>query len=110
MSLEDRNLFAREFLEKKCLPILSAKGEDYSGHAYANSNFDRIADRVGLDRYEVWLVFFHKHLDAITTYLRTGRLSAEPIDDRIADAINYLLILASMLREDENARSASLEV
>jgi hypothetical protein len=99
MSLEEREAYIERFLWDKCLPVLSAKGIDYSAGKAANSNFDRIAEAVGVSRFSVWAVFFQKHVGSILSYLKGGT-SAEPIDTRIADAINYLLILASMIHEE----------
>jgi hypothetical protein len=66
--------------------INKTKGHDYAGEEDALSNFKRNADRLGLTPIQVWGVYFHKHLDAIETYVREGGVASEPIEGRIQDA------------------------
>jgi cyclopropane fatty-acyl-phospholipid synthase-like methyltransferase len=79
--------------------INKTKGHDYAGEEDALSNFKRNADRLGLTPIQVWGVYFHKHLDAIETYVREGGVPSEPIEGRIQDAILYLYLLRGLISE-----------
>jgi hypothetical protein len=99
-----------EFIDKHCLPLLDTKGHDYTaGNAEkgeepdALANFKEIANALqgrGVDKYDVWYVYFAKHLDALKTWLNDRRVRSEPLQGRIADLVNYLLILVALLEED----------
>jgi len=105
MNNADRLKTIESFLENECFPLLAAKGHDYTqGNADVNDNFKRIARMLagrGIDKYDVWAIYFFKHVDALTTWLNKRKLeSSESLNSRIADLVNYLLILYSMLSED----------
>lgn len=96
----------KDFLEKECLPLLKTKGADYSRKTEdANSNFKRIAAALegrGIDTFDVWCVYAHKHWDAIMSWVGSRKLeSNEALEGRIADMINYLLILVSLLEDNK---------
>lgn len=63
------------------------------------ANFERIAERVGLSRERVWSIYFEKHIDAIHAWIDGADSSREPIEGRILDALNYLLLLWGMAAE-----------
>jgi hypothetical protein len=75
------------------------KGYDYSGIDDANSNFKNAGKRLGLHPEQVLFVYLDKHLEAIHTFIKDGKVKSEPIGSRIKDAVNYLLIFASLLKE-----------
>lgn len=106
MTHEDRNLFVRAILQDVLIPILSTKGPDYSKQTKTEDdcegNFKFVADRLkgGIDKYAVWGVLFSKHMLAIESWLSNRKVQSEPIDSRLADAINYLFILWAMLASD----------
>lgn len=85
--------------------ILAAKGHAYSGDADAFANFKRNAESLGLTKYQILLIYMRKHIDAITTAIKDN--PNRPVDKsegmvgRIDDAINYLDLLAGMLKEDD---------
>lgn len=88
-----------------CDRILTVKGADYTqGESKLSDDFGRLKNfyrngsRLGLSARQVLGVYLNKHLDAIETYLRDGQVESEAIDGRICDAINYLLLLAKMVR------------
>lgn len=107
MNIEERIEFVREKVEKVLIPILQKKGKDQtclSDNNDTNVNFKIISDFIGnknIDKYQILLVYFVKHLLSIMTWIRTRELESEGLDSRIADAINYLLILWSMIEEDD---------
>jgi len=110
MNASDREVFFRGLFDE-CLAIAKRKGSDYSENkpnADVNSNFKLAAERLSTDarpitKYDIWFVYFYKHLTAIETFIATGKLESEGIRGRIIDAINYLVILGSMVKEDEQA-------
>jgi len=107
MNLDDRNELIEEFFQKVCMPILDAKGADYAGRKTddPNQNFSIIAELMGLSKYQVWAVYYLKQVIAILNAIKVNPekpvTSAESIDQRIADAVNYPLIMKSMLIQDE---------
>lgn len=92
----------KEYFES-ILKLNETKGNDYSGNEDVFANFKRNVQRLGLEPYEVWSVYFFKHLDAIETWLRDGEVKSEPIEGRIDDAILYLLLLRGMISEGEHS-------
>jgi hypothetical protein len=94
----------------ECDRLLTVKGHDYTQGAASWTasndharlkNFYRHAERLGLPARKVLAVYLAKHLDAIETFLAHGRVESEPIEGRICDAINYLLLLAKMVRVEQ---------
>lgn len=84
--------------------ISDEKREDYTKKSKdVLANFKNVADKVGLNKYQVWGVYFQKHFDALITYVKSnGQSESEPIKDRISDALNYLELLYAMVVEDHN--------
>ena len=87
-------------LFQKCLDTLESKGRVYSGRVDAFRNFTGIADELGINRKTVWWVYFRKHIDAIGTYISCDYKDPEPIEGRIVDAINYLILLYGMIEQE----------
>lgn len=88
---------------ERCFKILKVKGDDYTvGNASVDRlhNFRTVASFTGLKMGAVWSVYFYKHVSAIFAFVRGGTES-EPIEERIADAINYLLLFAKMVAESK---------
>lgn len=75
------------------------KGRDYSGDEDVLENFKRNAERLGLTKEQVLGVYMNKHLDAIYTYISTGKVESEGIEGRIHDAVFYLILLLVMAEE-----------
>lgn len=81
--------------------ILTGKGIEYQpdGTDFLG-NFKMQAGNWGVSPLVVWGIFLGKHIAAINTYVRTGKESAsEPIEGRIDDAINYLLLGAGLIAD-----------
>lgn len=101
MTFEEFDIVMDGMLEE-CKLTMAGKGRDYARTGERFGNFNRLADELKISREKVLWVYMAKHLDAIKTYLDTGgQLSGEPVSLRIGDAINYLLLLAGMIAEDE---------
>lgn len=91
---------------ERCFKILKVKGDDYTiGNAEKDRlhNFRTVANFTGLGMPAVWAVYFYKHVSAIFSFVKGGTES-EPIEERIADAINYLLLLSKMVAEMKGKR------
>ena len=103
---EDRPAFVKAVMDEYLLPVLNAKGPDYSKQTVeqedANANFKTVAARMpkALDKYLVWAVYFYKHMLSLETWLNRREVLSEKLEGRLTDLINYLLILWSMLAED----------
>ena len=83
----------------KCKKIRATKGKDYAGGEDVNANFKRCAAKYGITPELALIIYLDKHLDAVTTYINTGELKGEGIEEKIIDIINYYGILLSIIRE-----------
>ena len=90
-----------EELIDSCLKIMKAKGLAYSGNSDSFANFRRVAKNLSMSQYDVWYVYFAKHLDSLASWIREEYSDSEPITGRIKDLINYLFLLYGMIKEDE---------
>lgn len=86
----------------KCMELRTAGGKEYahSGRS-AFENFERVAERIGMSREAVLLVYLEKHIDGIHSYVKGHRSQREHVSGRIKDAIVYLGILNAMIEEAE---------
>ena len=83
--------------------LLELKGADYTGgNADRLHNFKDNAKILDIDPETVWAVYFMKHIAAIMTYVKDGKVQSENITGRIDDAINYLYLLEGLI-EDKRA-------
>jgi len=83
-----------------CVDIMRSKGDAYAGKDQDKfANFNRLASKLGLNRTKIWMVYFQKHMDALDSFLRGEYNDPEPIEGRIKDAVNYLLLLYGMIQE-----------
>lgn len=108
MNAKTRAEYIDRFMNN-CLGLLANKGSEYSrGEADVNSNFKRVAEAIGSDPISVAYVYFLKHIDSITNYVKTRETpSGEPIEGRLHDAVNYLAIIGSLIEESNDLRDAS---
>lgn len=85
------------------MKLSNTKGVEYANsNSDANANFKKLGAELDLDPKKVLWVYLQKHLYAITSFLRTGKVfSTESIKGRIHDAILYLFILLTMMEEEE---------
>lgn len=106
MTATEREAFVKEFLDKWCMPVMQAKGGEYSrGEADVNSNFKRVAQDLGVaPEFAAW-VYLRKHLDSIANFIKNPNTPlSEPIEGRLGDALNYILILASLIEEAKHVQ------
>jgi len=94
---------------EECRRLLDTKGADYSGLNDRFLNFKINGTRLGLTKYQVWSVYFAKHIDALFNAIKDNpelpRTNSELIETRIQDAICYLTLMRGMLLEDERLTS-----
>jgi hypothetical protein len=74
----------------------------------AFANFERIAERMGLHREEVLMVYCEKHLDGIHAWINGHRSQRESVKGRINDVIVYMTLLRGMVEEADPLGSALL--
>lgn len=80
------------------------KGKAYSGDGDVLANFKRNAERLGLSRFQVWAVYFNKHIDAINNAIAQNPITpvdrSEGLGGRLLDARVYLGLLECLLNEE----------
>lgn len=91
---------AEEFLDD-CMEIMKSKGMAYSGTDDKFGNFKRVAKNLSMTPEQVWFVYFSKHFDSLSAYIRGEYSDSEPIKGRIMDMVNYLLLLNGLIVEGE---------
>lgn len=78
---------------KKAIETNRDKGHDYTGGSPDTlRNFYKVAGLVGSTPLQTWGVYVAKHLDAIETFMTTGRVASEPIESRLVDVLVYAAI------------------
>jgi hypothetical protein len=105
MNAAKRSKVIESFLETYSGPVMKDKGGAYSrGEENINSNFYRVGEALGHTPMETAWVYALKHIDAISAYIKDGCqgdvVGGEQVEGRIGDAVNYLLILYSILVQE----------
>jgi hypothetical protein len=92
----------------KCEEIARAKGADYTvGSQDALANFKGVGLDMDIPPQVACWIFMNKHYKAITNYVKSrGKSQSEPIDGRIDDLINYLVLLKGLIKEEEHRKGA----
>ena len=99
----------KEFQEQES-KILSHKGNEYSDQEDRLLNFREVAEFLGRTPAEVALAYLMKHIQSIALAVKTGKYAwtwategGEGLKQRIADARNYLLLLAACLEAEKDS-------
>ena len=99
----------KEFQEQEA-KILSHKGNEYSDQEDRLLNFREVAEFLGRSPAEVALAYLMKHVQSIALAVKTGKYAwawetegGEGLKQRIADARNYLLLLAACLEAEKDS-------
>lgn len=87
--------------------LLVSKGAEYAGLEDRLANFKRGAVDTGASPEQVCWIYLSKHLDSLKTFIRTGKQGSEPIQGRIADAMNYIILLGALLHEAQAHKDKS---
>lgn len=87
-----------EWMEFEAKLIREAKGPEYTFHSTNRlRNFDDVAAMTNATPEQVLFTYMYKHFSSIASYCGDpDRKLSEPIESRIADMINYLLLLYLM--------------
>jgi len=92
MNIAEFDLLLEE-LTREEYEVLKAKGQDYTRDDPDRlANFKRIARDIGCSPLLVWYVYFTKHIDAIASFVKTGKVESEGLRGRFIDARNYLAL------------------
>lgn len=93
--------------EARKLALRMNKGQEYTrGDADVLANFKRVGSSMALDPLKVWWIYFHKHVDALANFVRTGtEASDEGIEGRIDDLQVYLDLGRGLVEEHKAARA-----
>ena len=102
-----------------CKTLLRGKGAEYSKDNNVFSVFEKCGDDLDISPLIPIKLFMDKHYSSITSYIKkivngtdvntlNSELS-EPIDGRIQDMINYLVLLEAYIKQlsDENPSETS---
>ncbi|HHV98584.1 MAG TPA: hypothetical protein GXX36_03265 [Clostridiaceae bacterium] len=107
MTPEQFENLREEFMEHEA-KILDWKRGEYSPNEDRLQNFREVADFLDRRPSEVALTYLLKHIQSIALAVRSGKYSwswntegGEGLKQRIADARNYLLLLAACLDEEK---------
>lgn len=110
MNIQDFNEKALEPMFDECRHLLNTKGKDYSGVTDRFLNFKANGERLGMTKYQIWSVYFAKHIDAIFNAIKDTpdgpKTNSEAIETRIQDAVCYLALMYGMLLEDSDTKKA----
>lgn len=85
--------------------LLVVKGGEYAADNDRLANFREAARRTGMTPAQVLLIYLDKHYSAICNHIKdeakgTVRAKSEPIEGRVNDMLNYLLLYKAMLSEN----------
>ena len=112
MTPEQFEILREEFLSHEA-KILDWKRGEYSPDEDRLQNFREVAGFLDQRLAEVALSYLLKHIQSIALAVRTGKYAwawekegGEGLKQRIADARNYLLLLAACLEEETNEEGA----
>lgn len=99
---KDQVAVAMDKLFESCRGLRQEGQKEYA-HRDENAfaNFERVAERLGISRERVLMVYAEKHLDGIHSYLKGHVSQRESVHWRIKDMIVYLGILDCMVLENE---------
>lgn len=91
-----------EKMFQECTTLRKAGQQEYS-HREENAfaNFERVAERLNIDRKQVLMVYLEKHLDGIHSFLKGHKSQREDIRGRINDVVVYATLLRGMVDEEE---------
>ena len=102
-------------LQKEIDGVLGTKGEAYiAGNSDVLSNFTRNAERLGMTPFQVWAVYFNKHIDTILNAIHKNPEHpvdiSEGLDGRILNGVIYLGLLKCLLVESGSIFNADRDL
>ncbi|HSH24824.1 MAG TPA: hypothetical protein VLA13_04725 [Massilibacterium sp.] len=101
MDLEQYEKLIEDFTNKR-KGVSESKREDYTRGDKTDvlKNFKTVAEATGLDPLQVWMVYAHKHWDAICAYVQ-NHTESEPIEGRFGDLAVYLELGWGLINDKE---------
>ncbi len=99
------DFFARKFAD--CIDLIRAKNSDYTegkGDRDRIAHFRAAAKDLELPMLKIWQVFVRKHWSTIQKFANGGTLESEPIDGRINDIINYMVLFAAIVEDEKEPK------
>lgn len=111
MNRQEYNVLTSQLLDK-AKAIADAKRPGYTiGSEDVLANFKRVAQASGMSTGQCNLVYLLKHLDSIKAFILNPDLpQAEPIEERYADLINYVLLNFCIMVEEREQDTRKVEV
>lgn len=104
MLIDERQKLTSKLFEQ-AMSMGDKKNKSYADRADTLANFKRIAERLGLTKYQVWATYCNKHIDSINNAIKDNpdlpTDASESMQGRIIDVIVYSAILYCLLYEDE---------
>jgi hypothetical protein len=97
-------VFAKRFAD--CIDMLRSKNKDYSQGEQQGDRiaaFRRIARDINITMRQAWAVFCQKHWGAVMKFVKDGTVESEPIDGRINDIINYMVLLGAIIDDERKS-------
>lgn len=95
-------------LIKKIEDMLQSKGGEYQADSNVLSNFETNAAKLGLTPFQIWAVYFNKHVESINNAIKKNPSNPndpsmpESLESRIIDAVAYLMLLNGMNKKNSN--------
>lgn len=88
-------------MEKLEHSIIATKGKEYTQQSEDRArNFNRAADDLNTTPLKICWIYLKKQLDGILNYvIEEKTYSGESIEQRVADAVNYLHFLIYIIRQ-----------
>lgn len=99
MRIEEQNEAVEKFFERAKNLFLS-KNRDYCPNEEAFETAKACAQSCGTTTLTVLWVNFFKHVKAVETCLKTGRLETERLDSRFIDIANYAAMMYVWVKEE----------
>jgi len=112
MNNKDFEALVGEF-RKKQDELIILKGNDYTvGNAQEDRlwNFKTVAGLLGITPLQCLGVYWLKHVLAICTFIKYGKVESEDIDGRFLDESNYNLLGRALVKEGHKGDSNEVEL
>jgi hypothetical protein len=102
MNAEKFNELRKDIL-KRSIGIADSKTKDYTrGNVDVLKHFKDGGERFDVPPMKYLAFGMSKQLDAVMNYIKTGgEHESEPIEQRISDAINYMILLEALINDSK---------
>ena len=106
MTKKELQVHIDKIVENINLTLLS-KGKEYQKGENVFSNFESNADDLGLTRYQIWSIYFNKHVRSILNAIKNNPQNpdnpdlSEKLDGRVMDANVYLVLIYGMINQQK---------